>query len=37
VIVRSDRESVEESLARILDALEERGLAGEPLLVRQAS
>jgi sulfate adenylyltransferase len=37
VIVRSDRESVEESLARILDALEERGLTGEPLLVRQAS
>jgi sulfate adenylyltransferase len=37
VIVRSDKESVEESLARVLGALEDRGLVGEPLLVRRAS
>jgi sulfate adenylyltransferase len=30
VVVRSDRESVEESLSRIVDVLEERGLVGEP-------
>jgi sulfate adenylyltransferase len=37
VIVRTDKESVEESLARILGALEDRGLVGEPLLVKRAS
>jgi len=37
VIVRSDRETVEESLGRILGALEERGLVAEPQLERRAS
>ena len=37
VVVRSDKESVEESLARIFGALEDRGLVGEPLLARRAS
>jgi sulfate adenylyltransferase len=37
VVVRSDRESVEEGLARILGALEERGLLATPAYERRAS
>ena len=37
VLVRSDREPVEESLARIVEALEARGLVGEPVAERRAS
>jgi adenylylsulfate kinase-like enzyme len=37
VVVQSDHESVEEGLARILAALEERGLLAEPVFARRAS
>ncbi len=37
VLVHSDRESVEESLSRIVEALEARGLTSEPLAERRAS
>jgi len=37
VVVQTDRESVEESLARILDVIEERGLLEEPVPERRAS
>jgi sulfate adenylyltransferase len=37
VVVRSDRESVEEGLERILDALAERGLLAPPFPERRAS
>jgi sulfate adenylyltransferase len=37
VLVRSDRETVEESLARVVEALEARGLVGGPVAERKAS
>jgi sulfate adenylyltransferase len=37
VLVHTDRESVEESLERIVEALETRGLTGAPLAERRAS